>query len=191
MSNNSGNRILTPNEVADLLMVSPATVRQWAAKGQIKALTTPGGHRRFRMTDIRLFAEQRGISLNIEPENFMNILIVDDDIQFSGYLAELVPTIDERISVKVANDGFEAGKLVHLFNPNLILLDLMMPTLDGFETCRSIKADPQTSNIRIIAMTGYGSEENVERILKLGADVCLAKPIDEAELEKYIKLFLV
>ncbi|MCP4272408.1 MAG: helix-turn-helix domain-containing protein, partial [Gammaproteobacteria bacterium] len=52
------NKILTPNQVAEMMMVSPATVRQWAANGKLEALTTPGGHRRFRMTDIISFAEK-------------------------------------------------------------------------------------------------------------------------------------
>lgn len=180
------NRILTPNQVAELLMVSPATVRQWAVKGSLKALTTPGGHRRFKMSDIKLFAHQQKITLNIEDDESIAILIVDDDVQFSGYLAELLPSFDHRIKVGIAHDGFEAGKLIHSFNPDIILMDLMMPTMDGFETCKRIKEDPQTSNIRIICMTGFGSEENTTRILELGAEACLMKPIDEKILEQII-----
>ena len=119
------------------------------------------------------------------------VLIVDDDTQFSGYLAELLPSFDSRIKVQVANDGFEAGKLVHILKPDMILMDLMMPTMDGFETCRSIKNDPATSKTRIICMTGYGSQDNIQRIISLGAEACITKPVDEDELEKYIQLLLV
>jgi len=162
-----------------MMMVSPATVRQWAAKGLLKALTTPGGHRRFRMSDLSTFANNRGITLNIEDDVKKSILIVDDDNQFAGFLKELLLSFDLNLEVRIANDGFETGKLLHVFRPDLILMDLMMPTMDGFETCKSIKSDPDTENIRIICMTGFGSEENISRILELGAEDCLSKPMDE------------
>jgi len=190
MASDPTTDILSPNQAAKVLMVSPATVRQWASKGKLNALTTPGGHRRFRMSDIQNFAQQKNITLNIESEDPISkypILIVDDDTQFSSYLAELIPIFDDRIQVKVANDGFEAGKLVHSFKPVMILMDLMMPTMDGFETCKSIKSDPATANIRIICMTGYGSSENIERIKALGAEDCLTKPIDETQLERVVQ----
>ena len=184
------NIILSPNQAAEILMVSPATVRHWAAKGQLKALTTAGGHRRFRMSDIESFASVQGITLNLDDEDTIGILIVDDDVQFASYLAELIPTIDSRIKVEIASDGFEAGKHVHIFKPKMILMDLMMPTMDGFDTCKSIKDDPDTADIRIVCMTGYASEENIKRITKLGAEVCLTKPIDEAKLEYYVGLLI-
>ncbi|RLA04862.1 MAG: DNA-binding protein [Gammaproteobacteria bacterium] len=182
------DKILTPNQAAKALMVSPATVRQWAAKGLLNALTTPGGHRRFRYSDIVLFAEQKGIVLFDENDTVSSIaiLIVDDDAQFASYLAELVPSFDSRIRVQVAGDGFEAGKYIHAFKPDIVLMDLMMPTLDGFETCKNIKADPETANIRVICMTGFGSQENIQRILSLGAEACITKPVDEGELQKLL-----
>jgi len=188
MTTMSKNQILTPNQVAELMMVSPATVRQWASKGSLNALTTPGGHRRFRMSDIRLFAQKKGMTLNTKDENNVkvSVLIVDDDKQFAGYLKELIKSLNDNIKVKLAYDGFETGRLIHTFQPDLVLMDLMMPMMDGFDTCKSIKSDPETENIRIIAMTGFGSEENIARICKLGAEECLLKPIDEDVIENYI-----
>jgi excisionase family DNA binding protein len=190
MSEKSKNQILTPNQAAEMLMVSPATVRLWAAKGHLKALTTPGGHRRFRMTDINNFAQFQGITLNYDEDNTVSILIVDDDVQFSSYLSELLPSFNSRINVKVANDGFEAGKLVHIFKPDMVLMDLMMPTMDGFETCKNLKEDAETKHIRIIGMTGFGSKDNISKILSLGAESCLTKPIDEDELESHVQILL-
>ncbi len=183
------NKILTPNQVAEMMMVSPATVRQWAANGKLEALTTPGGHRRFRLSDIISFAEKKGLILNTEEESDQSIaiLIADDDIQFANYLKEFIKNIDDRIKVKIADDGFEAGRLVHTFFPEMILMDLMMPTMDGFETCKSLKSDPKTEKIRIIAMTGFGSKENQNRIKTLGAEDCLLKPINEDILKNHIK----
>ncbi|MCK5092197.1 MAG: response regulator, partial [Gammaproteobacteria bacterium] len=70
--------------------------------------------------------------------------------------------------------------------PNIVLLDLMMPGLDGFEVCRQLKDNPATSAIRVIAMTGYRTEENVKRIIEAGAEECLVKPIEQDSLLELI-----
>jgi excisionase family DNA binding protein len=173
------NKILTPNQVADLMMVSPATVRQWAAKGHLKALTTPGGHRRFRMSDVVAFAQKQGIILNQPDTDSLAIMVVDDDIQLAKFLKILLTDMDPRIQVEVVHDGFAAGQRLHIFKPDLILMDLMMPTMDGFETCKRIKADPETAGIKIVCMTGFATKDNVSKILALGADACLEKPLNE------------
>lgn len=169
-----------------MLMVSPVTVRQWASKGDLPALTTPGGHRRFVKQDIEEFARIRGLSLMPAAREENRILIVDDDNQFSGYLKELLSMYAPHLIIELAKDGFEAGRKLESFNPNVVLLDLMMPGLDGYETCHKIKADPSTKMIRVIAMTGFPSEENVARVLGEGAEVCLPKPVDTDRLLKLL-----
>ncbi len=178
---------LTTAQVAKLLMVSPATVRLWVSKGWIHAQVTPGGHRRILERDLELFARERGLVLAPEGET-TRILIVDDDEQFATYLTEVLSRQGEHVQVKVAHSGFEAGYLAREFKPNVILLDLMMPTLDGFEVCNTLKKDPGTSHIRIVAMTGYYSTENVQRICDLGAAQCLAKPFEVDELLEAVGL---
>lgn len=173
---------LTPNEVAEMMMVSPVTVRQWAAKGELPALTTPGGHRRFVRQDVELFAKKRGLTFLPMTTSEMRILIVDDDQQFSDYLKEMLTLASAEVKVEIAYDGFEAGQKIETFQPNVVLLDLMMPGLDGYEVCHRIKEDPRTKSIRIIAMTGYPTEENKEHIISEGAEVCLAKPLNREQL---------
>lgn len=187
---NQGRRqeYLTPHEVAELLLVSPVTVRQWAQKGQLRAETTPGGHRRFSQAEVERFAVQRGIRLERGGREQLRVLIVDDDKQLAGYLVELLDTLSDNVATDTAYDGFEAGQKVRTFVPHVVLLDLMMPGIDGLSVCRLLKGDPATRSIRIIAMTGYYSKENVERILAAGAEVCLAKPLDTAALTQAIGL---
>lgn len=173
----SKKSFLTSNDVATLLRVSPVTVRQWAQKGLLQAECTPGGHRRFLLEEIERFAGEHDISLH-DPDSELRVLIVDDDEQIASFLTELLSEAAEPIVVESAYDGFEAGRRVHGFRPHVILLDLMMPGMDGFEVCRTLKQDMTTRNTRIIAMTGYPSPENIERILNAGAEVCLSKPLD-------------
>jgi len=179
---------LTPNQVAELLMVSPTTLRQWAESGELKALITPGGHRRFMPSDVDKFARKRGLTLNSGDKKLMRILIIDDDIQLLRYLVDLLKDFEDEVITEAVSDSFQAGMKVGEFKPDIILLDLMMSNLDGFEVCKAVKADEKTEAIRVIAMTGYRSEENVEKILSLGAEACLSKPIEENELFKQLGL---
>lgn len=175
-------RYLTPNEVAERLMVSPITVRQWAQKGELHALATPGGHRRFLHHEIERFAREKGLTLQPAASDVLRILIVDDDEHLVSYLQELFKSLPDAIKTEATYDGFDAGRKVQLFQPHIIILDLMMPNLNGFDVCRLLKEDPSTRAIRIIAITGYYTEENVKLIRKAGADACLTKPIDTEQL---------
>ncbi|MDH5571842.1 MAG: response regulator [Gammaproteobacteria bacterium] len=169
----------TPNEVAELLMVSPITVRQWAQKGWLKAQITAGGHRRFLSQDIEQFAKERGLTLLTEHDNTLRILIVDDDTQLAGFLVELLTGFDTPVETEVANNGFTAGRKLQEFKPDIMLLDLMMPGMNGFDVCHQLKEKPLNKPLRIIAMTGFPTRENIDRIINAGAEICLAKPLDE------------
>lgn len=173
---------LTPTEAATLLMVSPITVRQWAAKGLLKAELTLGGHRRFMWHEIERFARENGLSLQrSDTDQISRLLVVDDDPQVASLLTELLDG-HPGLAIETALDGFEAGIKVQQFNPELVLIDLMMPGLDGFEICRRLKADPVTRGIRLVAMTGLPTPENTQRALASGAERCLAKPFDTSAL---------
>jgi len=169
-------------------MVSTASVRSWAAKGVLPATTTVGGHRRFLKKDVEKFAQMRGISVTAQPSGLARVLIVDDDVQLGGYLFELLSDIPGIEAVKVATDGFEAGQQVHVFKPTVVLLDLMMPGMDGFEVCASLKSNSETQDIRVIGMTGYASKENLNKIKAVGAECCLSKPLDKENLFSAIGL---
>jgi len=179
---------LTPNQVAELLMVTPTAVRQWAEKGDLNALTTPGGHRRFLPVEVESFARKRGLTLNLGNTGTLRVLIVDDDEQLMRYLTKLLEGFPEQIVVETVNESFAAGLKIREFEPHVILLDMMMPGLNGFEVCRLLKAEPKTRVIRVIAMTGYPSSENIEQIINAGAEVCLPKPINEQVLLEQLGL---
>lgn len=188
MASNDDKPYLTPSEAAKLLMVSPITVRAWAQKGLLASETTPGGHRRFLRENVEQFAKQHKTA---PPRNDLRILIVDDDKQVAGFLVEWLTGLDEPFIVSTASDGFEAGSKVYTFEPDIILLDLMMPKLDGFAVCRRIKADPDISDIRVIAMTGHPNPENQRRIIEAGAEICIPKPLDTKFLLGILKAALL
>ena len=172
---------MTPNEVAELLMVSPVTVRQWAQKGKLEALMTPGGHRRFTLEAIENFAAENNLSLHPQEKGGPRILIVDDDVSLANFLRELLTQRNPSLQVEVVHDGFSAGRMMESFSPDIVLLVLMMPQMDGFEVCHMIKTEMQRS-VRVIAMSGFCSQENLERILQEGAECCLKKPFSTSVL---------
>lgn len=169
---------LTPNEVAAMLMVSPTTIRQWSSEGKLKSLATPGGHRRFMRPEIERFARENGLTLQLPDNQTMRILIVDDDKNIGDLLTKVFSRVAASVDTMVADNGFDAGRLVQGFRPHVVLLDLMMPGIDGFEVCQTIKQDPASKATRILAMTGFYEKDNVSRILAAGAEICLAKPFE-------------
>jgi len=172
-------KYLSPTEFAKRLNVATVTVRKWAQKGLLNPIITPGGHRRYTMKELERFALEYNIPYNDEDNTKLRLLIVDDDAQQRKYLtARFKSSARDQIETEQAEDGFEAGHKLHTFKPNIVLLDLMMPGIDGFEVCRYIKEHDSTKHIRIIAMTGLYDTENITRIVKVGAEICLPKPID-------------
>ena len=168
---------LTPAEVAKRFLVSPITVRQWADKGWLNAVTTPGGHRRFAIEEVERFARERA-RLSLSGQSPHRVLVVDDDVQLAGFIVELLENSFVGIDSRVVHDGFAAGRQVHIFHPHLIILDLMMPGMDGFQVCAELKAETATRAINVLAMTGYCTPENETRILAAGAAACFRKPLD-------------
>lgn len=116
------------------------------------------------------------------------ILIVDDDPQIQESLTAILSA--HQYETEVASSGFEAGAKVTRFKPGLIILDLIMPEMSGFEVCRLIKKDPDTSHIKILAFTAYDTKENRDLIMEAGADGYLAKPVIIDTLLKHVKNLL-
>lgn len=168
---------LTPREVADVFRVSPMTIRNWCVRGWLQAELTAGGHRRYPIQEVERFARERGMTFQRQAGEIEKVLIVDDDENFGKFLLAALGEHPEVIEARVARDGSEAGHLLHTFEPSTVMLDLVMPALDGFQVCQHIKHDPSTRGIRVIAMTGYADRGNERRILALGAERCITKPI--------------
>ena len=173
--------VFTTFEAAKLCHVSPLSIINWVNAGRLPAFRTPGGHRRIRRDDLSRFMRDNGIPL---PEELRDgsgrtkILVVDDEAGIRDIMSETLANRPNPYEVMTAADGFEAGRLVSTFRPDVVLLDLRMPGLDGFQVCRTIKADADTASTTVIAMTGYHTPETEARILECGAVRCLAKPIE-------------
>ena len=181
--------VFTTFETAKLCHVSPLSIINWVNAGRLPAFRTPGGHRRIRREDLIRFMRDTGIPLPDELREGSGrpkVLVVDDEVSIREVLAEHLTTRSTPYEASTASDGFEAGRLMATFRPDVVLLDLRMPGLDGFQVCRTIKADPETSSTIVVAMTGYFSPETESRILECGAVRCFAKPVEPSTLSAFI-----
>jgi DNA-binding response OmpR family regulator len=155
----------------------------------LKASLTPGGHYRILKEDLETFAREKGMyPLASYRPNERKILIVDDDLQIRHMLTIMLSK--EGFETETASDGFEAGAKAIRFNPGLIILDLFMPGMDGFEVCTRLKTDPASRRMKILIVTGFDSRENRDRIMDAGADGYLVKPIERRALLRQVETLL-
>ena len=177
--------VFTTGEIASHCHVSQETVANWIKGGRLKAYATPGRHRRIRLGDLREFLVEHGMPplspRAAPPARRRRVLVVDDDPAFLNLVTRLLDR-DERYETATAADGFEAGIQILRFRPDLVILDLMMPNLDGFKVCSSIRLTPETRDLLVLVVTGYADEGNLQRALQAGADHCMTKPLSVSSL---------
>lgn len=170
------NNTFSTFDIAKLLELSPGTVANWVDGGRLKAFTTLGGHRRVVREDLLAFlnGNKMPVPAVLEPAGPPRILVVDDDVSF---LRLLVRGLKFRgYEASTAADGFQAGLAVQSRQPALVILDIILPGIDGFEVCKTIKAARRGTFI--IAVTGHDSEDTRKKILTAGADEYLVKPFE-------------
>jgi CheY-like chemotaxis protein len=116
------------------------------------------------------------------------ILIADDNLPNCELLEAYLSDVD--CDIALAADGMETLKQVNTFQPDLILLDVMMPKLSGFEVCRKLKDDPATRRIMILMVTALNELGDIERAVQAGTDDFLSKPVNKLELVKRVENML-
>ncbi|MGA1392895.1 MAG: response regulator [Phycisphaerales bacterium] len=137
------------------------------------------------LADLALDTASEGESIDLSEAS---ILLVDDNVQnlelIQAYL-EALPC-----SLHVAHDGVEAMEQVARHQPDLVLLDVMMPRMSGFEVCRRIKSNPETRHTLVIMVTALNEVADYERAVESGTDDFLSKPVNKLELLTRIRSLL-
>ena len=164
--------------VAKLLGVAVASISKWVDAGELKAGRTPGGHRRVAKEDLIAFLRRQKLPIPPELQTTPRILVVDDEQSITEWVAQEIKAEHPNFEIFQANDGYAAGEIVASSNPDVVILDLRMPGLDGFEVCHRIKAKEETKTTAIIAITAHHSQKAEHRILESGARAYFKKPLD-------------
>jgi excisionase family DNA binding protein len=185
-------RTLSTIEIARLVGVSVKSAQRWIDQEQLSAGRTPGGHRRVAADDLIAFLKRQRLPIPSElVESPPVILIVDSDAGSTAAAAGWIAARRADWEVIEARDGFAAGELFEARRPDVVILDLRMPGLDGGDVCRRIKSREGVGKVGVIAMAARCTQEVQQAILRCGAQACLRKPLDEnallAELETALK----
>ena len=194
MENSQGKKLYTTHEVAKLLGVTPITVIRWIESGKFKCYTTVGGHRRIEHEELVKFAQSYNLPWKGEEEvqsreEFV-VLAVDDEPDVLEILQDMIGSIPGVRLIQVGN-GFSAGAKLVEEQPDLILLDFLMPELDGFEFSRFVRQDPRFKDVPIIAVTGLKSDSDRAKLKDAGVNDILTKPFTEEGLQEKIEQFRV
>ena len=135
------------------------------------------------------FMKENRIPLDAIESGNRKVLIVDDDAEIVELLIDVLEK-DGRFEAKTASSGYEAGIVTEQFRPELILLDYMLPDVNGNVVCQTIKRNPDFENIKIIIVSGVVKQEEIAQLLKSGAEDFVRKPFDIAELTNKINAVL-
>jgi excisionase family DNA binding protein len=177
--------ILTVSQAGKYCRVSPKTIINWIDAGHLKAYKTVGGHRRIKQEDLDQFLKEKGMPLPEEPkiEEKKKILVVDDDKIIVETLVQALEEDEYGYEMISASDGFEAGLQVNHFKPDLLILDIMMPDINGYEVCKKIKSSPETKDTKIIVLSAYLDDDAFNQMKEYGADACFSKPLPLEQLK--------
>jgi len=181
--------VFTTGEAAKICKVSQQTIIRCFDSGQLKGFRVPGSRfRRIPREQLFSFMRENGIPTDAFESGKRKALIVDDDLDLVDMLVDLFER-DPRFEVRSANNGFDAGMLVKEIRPDLVVLDVMLPDINGKEVCRRVRSDTSLEDVKIICISGMVEEDKVQDLLSAGANDFLQKPFDaDMLLERACKL---
>ena len=185
-------KIFTVSQAGKYCKVAPKTIINWIEAGHINAYKTVGGHRRIKKEDLDRFLEEHQMPAFEQPaeDARKKILMVDDDQIIVETIVQSLEEDEHGYELISAADGFEAGIQVSHFKPDLIILDIMMPDINGYEVCKKIKSNPETKHIKIIVLSAYLDDENYKQMEEHGANACFSKPLPLPELKQQVAKLL-
>jgi excisionase family DNA binding protein len=173
---------LTLGQAAKYLGVAQSTIRKWSDLGRVPAFYTPGGHRRYRRTDLDAFLERSGPG---KPARGPMVLVVDDDDQVREVVRLNLEM--EGYAVREAANAEEGLAALEEDAPDLILLDVMMPQVDGWEMLRRVQERHGIGSIPVVMFSGKVDEAARAEATERGAQGFIGKPFDLRSLIEQTK----
>lgn len=178
--------VYTTGEVAEICRVSQQTVIRCFDAGRLGGFRVPGSRfRRITRAALIQFMRDNEIPLDQLDGGKVRVLVVDDDPAIVEMLVELLER-DGRFEVQTASDGFQAGMKAKEFRPGLMVLDYMLPGLNGDAVVRTIRSDASMQEMKIIIVSGVVNRSDVEALRSSGANDFVQKPFDIEQLVKRI-----
>ncbi|MFW6059838.1 MAG: response regulator [Phycisphaeraceae bacterium] len=179
-------QVFTTGEAAELCRVSQQTIIRCFDGGRLKGFRVPGSRfRRIPRDALIQFMRDNGIPTTIMEGGRRKILVVDDDEQIVELFVDVLSR-DKRFELKTAATGYDAGMLTEQFNPDLVILDYMLPDINGNVVCQRIRENPKLKGTKIIIVSGVVNQHEIDDLLDAGADEFVKKPFDIEKLQQRI-----
>ena len=174
--------VFTTGEAAKICKVSQQTIIRCFDNGQLKGFRVPGSRfRRIPREALYKFMKDNGIPTDALESGKRKVLLVDDDAELVELMNKVLDE-DGRFEVRIASNGFDAGMMVKEYRPDIIVLDVMLPDINGKEVCHRVRADTTLEDVRILCISGMIEEDKIQELRLAGADKFLHKPFDIEEL---------
>jgi len=182
--------LFTTGEAAEICKLSQQTIIRCFDAGRLEGFRIPGSKfRRIPRQNLIKFMRENSIPMNNLESGKKKVLVVDDDPEIIELLVDVLSR-DGRFEIKTATSGYDAGVLTQQFRPDLILLDYMLPDVNGNIVCQTIRSNPEFENIKIIIVSGVIKQDEIDHLLKSGAEGFIKKPFSIAELTDKITVVL-
>jgi excisionase family DNA binding protein len=170
--------VFTTGQVAEICQISQQTVIRCFDNGRLKGFRVPGSRfRRVPRDSLLQFMKDNGIPLARLQRGKRRVLVVDDDPDIVEMLTDLLQA-DGRFEVKTASTGYDAGLLTRQFNPDIMILDYLLPDINGNVVLAAVRKDPELAHMKIILVSGVVNQEEVDALLAAGANEFIKKPFD-------------
>jgi len=175
-------QVFTTGEAAEICKVSQQTIIRCFDNGRLQGFRVPGSRfRRIPRSELLRFMKANDIPIDNLESGKKRILVVDDDNQIVELFVDVLSR-DDRFEVKTASTGYDAGLLTESFRPHLLLLDYMLPDINGNLVCERIKANPELKDTKIIIVSGVVNQEEIDALTRSGSDGFVKKPFNIEKL---------
>ncbi len=174
----STKTVYTTGEAAKICKVSQQTIIRCFDSGQLKGFRVPGSRfRRIPRDVLYKFMKENGIPTDALESGKRKALVVDDDPELVDLISDVLQS-DGRFEVRVANNGFDAGMLTKEYHPDIMVLDVMLPDINGEEVCQRVRNDPTMDDVKIICISGMVEQDKIADLKTAGANDFLQKPFE-------------
>jgi excisionase family DNA binding protein len=174
--------VFTTGEAAKICKVSQQTIIRCFDNGSLKGFRVPGSKfRRIPREQLYMFMKDNGIPTDALESSQKKLLIVDDDQDLVDLMEDGFRR-DGRFEIRTANNGFDAGMGVKEFRPDLVVLDVMLPDINGKEVCQRVRTDPTMDTVKILCISGMVDASKVDGLKDAGANDFMQKPFSIDDL---------
>ncbi len=171
-------QVFTTGEAAEICKVSQQTIIRCFDSGRLNGFRVPGSRfRRIPRIELQRFMKANDIPTDALESTRKRVLVVDDDEQIIELFLDVLSR-DDRFEVKSARTGYDAGMLTEQFRPHILLLDYLLPDVNGNLVCDRIRSNPELNATKIIIISGVVNQDEIDTLLRSGADDFVKKPFN-------------